>query len=300
MVPRVDDLRLDLHGRAADVGRDVELADVEAQVVEAVDACLHAPPLAVAERLGLGEGAPQLAVPLGERVADRDGVDVLLEELARLQVHELADDVDAGDLEVVLALPLRERVVQVARLGVDEVRGERLGVAPEQRVREGHVTPVEADEVQAHEQHRERVDEARGGVGLQRLAEQRAVRQRELQVLGDEHGLERLAVRVRAARDHADGLDARDVDAAQGAQQLVLAVGDLLADLLDRDDAPGQPGEAHDVTRDAAREGGEVLGGPVLEGDVPRQVEQGRVGRCRRDLQPLGTGTHGRDSLRGT
>ena len=121
------------------------------------------------------------------------------------EVHQLAGDVDAGDLEVVLALAVGEAaVVELAGLGVDEVGGEGAGVAAEEGVRERHVAPEEADDVQAHEQHGERVDEPGRGVGPQALREQRAVGQRELQVAGDEHDVERLAVGVGAVGDDGD------------------------------------------------------------------------------------------------
>jgi len=71
-----------------------------------------------------------------------DGLDT-----RRHEVHELADDVDPGDLEVVAALAVGQRVVEVAGLGVDEVRGERPRIAAEQRVRQRHVAPEEADDV---------------------------------------------------------------------------------------------------------------------------------------------------------
>ena len=66
----------------------------------------------------------------------------------------------AGDLEVVRALTVGESLVQVARLGVDQVRGERAGVAPEQQVGEGAVAPVEALHVDPDEQDDGGVDVA--------------------------------------------------------------------------------------------------------------------------------------------
>lgn len=198
--------------------------------------------------------------------------------------------------------PGEKLAVQVARLGVHEEGGERLGVAPEQRVRQRHVSPVEAHEVQAHEQDGERVDEARGRVGAQRLAEQRAVGERELQVLGDEHGLEPLAVRVLAPGDDAHRDDARHLEPAELPEQLVLAVRDRLADLLDRDHPPGEADEPHDVPRDTAGEGGERLRRPLLERDVPGQVEERRVGGRRGDLQVVhrhGSIVHGRGTRAG-
>ncbi len=278
VVPGVDDLGLDLDRGPVDVGRDVELADVEPQVVEAFDAGRDTPPLVGRERLGVRQGVPELVVPRDERVAHEDLVDVLVEQLTRGEVHELADDVGPGEVHVVAALARAQLAVQVTRLRVDEVGREGLGVASEERVGQRHVAPVEADEVQAHEQHGEGVDEPGRGVRLECLAEERAVGQRELQVLGDEHGLEALAVRVRAARDDPHGHDARHVHAAELAQELVLAVGDGLADLLDRDDAPGHAHEAHDVAGDTAGKGCEHLVGPLLERDVPGEVEQGWVG----------------------
>ncbi len=302
VVPRVHDLRLDLHGRAVDVGRDRELVDVEAEVVEVLDAGRDAPPLVRVERLGRRQRLPQLLVARDERVADRDLVHVLVEQLAGGEVHELADDVRAREVDVVRALAGGELAVQVARLGVHEEGGERLRVAPEQRVRQRHVAPVEAHEVQAHEEDGERVDEARGRVRPQRLAEQRAVGERELEVLGDEHGLEPLAVRVLAPGDDAHRDDARHLEPAELPQQLVLAVRDRLADLLDRDHPPGEADEPHDVPRDAAGEGGERLRRPLLERDVPGQVEERRVGGRRGDLQVVhrhGSIVHGRGARAG-
>ncbi len=156
--------------------------------------------------------------------------------------------------------------MQVARLGVHEEGGERLRVAPEQRVRQRHVTPVEPHEVQAHEEDGERVDEARGGVRAQRLAEQRAVGERELEVLGDEHGLEPLAVRVLSPGDDAHGDDARHLEPTELPEQLVLAVRDRLADLLDRDHPPGEADEPHDVPRDAAGRAASVSAGHSSSG----------------------------------
>jgi hypothetical protein len=51
-------LRLDVHRRAADVGRDRQLADVEAELVEPTDSRVDPPPLAAFERLWLRELQP--------------------------------------------------------------------------------------------------------------------------------------------------------------------------------------------------------------------------------------------------
>ncbi len=164
--------------------------------------------------------------------------------------------------------------MHLAGLGVDEVRRERAGVAAEERVRQRAVAPEEADEVQPHHEHRERVDEARDGVGAQRGGEQRAVGQRELQVARDDRGRQVLAGRVGAAGDDADRVDARDVAAAELEEQVVLALGDRLDGLLDGVDDSGHAHEAHDVARDAAGQRDDRVLGPLLERDVPREEQQ--------------------------
>ena len=68
--------------------------------------------------------------------------------------------------------------MQLAGLGVDQIRGEGAGVAPEQGVGQGHVTPEEADQVQPGQQHDHGVDQPIDGVLAYAAAEQRPVRQR--------------------------------------------------------------------------------------------------------------------------
>ena len=135
--------------------------------------------------------------------------------------------------QVVLALPVGQLVVQLAGLGVHQVGGERAGVAAEQRVGQRDVAPEEADQVQPGQQHDHRVDQPVDGVLPDAAAEQRAVRQRELQVPGDQDRVERLAVGVEPVGDHADRLDRRGVEPGQVAQQPVLVQGEVLEHLLD-------------------------------------------------------------------
>jgi len=96
---------------------------------------------------------------------------------AGLQVAEVAEQVGPGDDQVVLSLPGGQRVMQLAGLGVDEVRGERPRIAAEQRVRQRHVAPEEAGDVQPREQHHHGVDQAADRVLLHTRGEQRAVRE---------------------------------------------------------------------------------------------------------------------------
>ena len=164
-------------------------------------------------------------------------VEVRVQQAAGLEVAELAEEVDAGDLQVVLALAVGELVVQLAGLGVDEVGGEGAGVAAEQGVGQRDVAPQEADQVQPGQQDDHRVDEPVDGVLADAAAEQRAVGQRELQVLGDEDGVERVAGGVQPCGDDADGLDRRGVQPGEVAQQPVLVLGEVLQHLLDRVDS---------------------------------------------------------------
>ena len=88
-----------------------------------------------------------------------------------------------------------------------------------------------------------------------------------------------------ASADDPERLDAGHVEPVEVAQHLVLAHGDVGLDLLDRQDPPRQLDEPHDVPRDAPREGGQDVLGPGLQRELPGQVEQGRVGSCRGDLE---------------
>ncbi len=68
-------------------------------------------------------------------------------------------------------------------------------------------------------------------------------------------------------------------DLGQFAQQLVLVIGQPLADLLDGVDDPADPHEADDVPGDAARQRDQLLLGPLRQRGRPRQHQQvGGVG----------------------
>ena len=113
----------------------MQLGDVETEVVEAADALTdQVLALVVGNGLFGGDFGPQQVVLGADAVADVDRVGVFGEEPAGLEVHELADDVCAGQVDVVLALAVGELGVQLAGLGVDQVGGELARVAAEQRV----------------------------------------------------------------------------------------------------------------------------------------------------------------------
>ena len=106
VVPGVHDLGADADEVAGDAGHDVELGDVEAEVVELADARVDPEALAGGHQLVLGQGRPQRPVAPHDGVAGVDRVDARLEQLALLQVHELADGVGARHVEVVAPLPV--------------------------------------------------------------------------------------------------------------------------------------------------------------------------------------------------
>jgi hypothetical protein len=130
------------------------------------------------------------------------------------------------------------------------------------------------------EQDGEGVDQPGRGVGPQRLRIERAVGQGELQVPGDEAGVQGLAVGVDPAGDDRQRGHARQVEPPERAQHRILPGRDVGLDLFDGQDAAGQLDETDDVPRDTAGKRGEMVVGPVLQRDRPRQVEQGRIWSC--------------------
>jgi hypothetical protein len=164
--------------------------------------------------------------------------------------------------------------MQLAGLGVDQIGGERAGVAPEQCVGQRHVAPQEPGQVQPGQQHDHRVDQPVDRVLADAAGEQRAVRQRELQMLGDQHRVQRLTGRIEPGGDHADRLDRRGVQPVEVAQQPVFVDREVLQHLLDRVDLGADPDEADHVPGDAAGQRDQTLGRPVLQRHVPRQGDQ--------------------------
>ena len=140
--------------------------------------------------------------------------------------------------------PVGQLVVQFAGLRVDQIRGEGAGVASEQGVGQRHVSPEEADQVQPSEQHDHRVDQPVDRVLAYAAAEQRPVRQRELQMPRDQDRVQRLAVPVDPVGDHPNCLDRRNVQPGQVAEQPVLVQGQMLQHLLEGVDLLADPDEA--------------------------------------------------------
>ena len=171
--------------------------------------------------------------------------------------------------------------MQLARLGVDEVRRQRAGVAAEERVRERAVAPEEAAQMQAREQLDEPVQEVRAQVGDAAAGEERAVGERVLEVARDQHGVQVVA----AAGDDPDRLDDRQALPLEAAQERPLAAGRTLGQLLQRVERAVVLDEAHDVAADAADQVDEPLRLPLLERLAPRQVEEVRMTGARDEVE---------------
>ena len=155
VVARLDDLRMQQQAHLVARRDELDLLDVEAELVQPAQALLEAVALAEREHLVARQLVPQLVVRRSRTLAaNSNGSSTDLAAELRREVVQLAGEVLLGDVEVVLPLAVGQPLVQLARLGVDEVRGERAGVAPEERVRERAVAPEEAGEVQPDEQLR--------------------------------------------------------------------------------------------------------------------------------------------------
>ncbi len=188
MVARLDEPRTEPQSVALVRAQQLDLARVEAELVQPAQPLFQPEALVAREHLLVRQLGPQ---PVVAR-------DHLLRELERVlvaDVEQLAVEVLARDREIVRPLPVGELLVHLGRLGVDEVGGELAGVAAEERVRQRAVAPEEPGEVQAHEQLRERVEQE-----IERRRENRArqhepVRQRVVEVTREQH---RLLARPRA------------------------------------------------------------------------------------------------------
>ena len=264
-------------------GVHLDLVDVEAEVVEPLDPLLHAPELAAAELLLLGQLGPERVVLLLEALDDGVRVDIVAQVAALEQVEQLGEDVLGGDRDVVLPHLVGECRPELAGLGVDEVRREVAGAAPEQHVGEGHVAPEEVRQVQPDQQHHLRVDQRRQLLRVEAVGEQPPVGHGVLQVPGHQHRWQRFAVGRLAARDHALRDHDREAEAAQVAEDAVLAVRHLGHRLLGdvRRAAGAGADDADHVAREPSGERHEVLVVPLLERGVPGHGKQRRVGsRC--------------------
>jgi hypothetical protein len=265
------------------VGRhELHLADVEAEVVEPLEPLLEAEHVAGGELVDRGELGPQLRVALLDGEPDVPRIDVGGEAAPHLQVEQTAGHVLGGDLEVELALPVGELRVPLAGLDVDDVRRQLAGVAPEQRVRQRAVAPVEAGQMETYQEPDQGVEQAFAQVGDGQAApgQERTVGERVVEVPRDEHAV----VAVGFPGEHRDHLGGGQAVLGQLAQQAVLAKGELVGELLDHVRGGAELDEADDVAVQAedAVHRRQV---PVLERRAERQRRHLRVLRGIGQLQ---------------
>ena len=165
-------------------GLDGEFVDVEPQIVEAADAGVDAPAFTEFEGLLLGEFGPEVPVAVHDPFAGGQRIHAVLDQAALGKVHQLPGNVHAGDLQVIFALAAGQLRIELAGFSVHQIRGEGSGIAPEQRVGQRHVAPVEPGQMQPDQQQRLGVNQAGEGDLAQGLGEDGPVWQREAQVLG--------------------------------------------------------------------------------------------------------------------
>ena len=140
--------------------------------------------------------------------------------------------------------------MQLAGLRVDEIGGERAGVAAEERVRERAVAPEEAAQVQPRKQLDERVQEVRAQVRDRGAGKERAVGQRVLEVAGDQDSVEVVV----APGDEPDRFDDGQALALEPPEERPLPSRRALGKLLQRVEHAVVLDEPHDMTADAADE----------------------------------------------
>ena len=286
-IPGIDHARPHQHVGAVRGGLHLKLIHVEAELVELVDALLDLPHFVRIEGIDVGERAPQRMVAVHQPVADFDFVHIAREQLAGAQIHQLADDIRVRQVDIIFALTFGEVRMQIAGFGVHKERRVRVGITQEQHVGQRDIAPVEAGQMQPDHKHGEGVNQPFRGIGAQVPREQRAVRQRVFQMLGHQHGFERVAVLVVAPGDDGDRRDRGQIELAQPPEQLVLPFRHAARDFLHRVDIIADAHEADDVPGNASRQIHQQVIRPSGQRLVPRQSEHLRVRARRRDLQRL-------------
>ena len=105
------------------------------------------------------ELGPDGVVAIANPLCRRDGLVRIAATLHRGQVGQAEGDVLDEDLGVVGPLPIGQGLVDLARLGVDQIRLDPVAVTPEEGVRERAIAPVDAAAMEIDEEERHRVEE---------------------------------------------------------------------------------------------------------------------------------------------
>jgi hypothetical protein len=151
-----------LHRERAPVAIDRQLLDVESELVDAPYPLLDPPAVVEVDRVDPRQLVPQLLVPHPQALGDCDRVDLVGDPPARDQFVQAAGHVLDGDVDVVGPHPVTDRRVTFGRLGIDQIGHHRAGITTPQDVRQRAVAPVDAFEVQAHQQHDPRIHQPVG------------------------------------------------------------------------------------------------------------------------------------------
>ena len=140
---------------------EADLVDREAEIVEPPDPGPDRVPVVGRELRLEVELVPQRACSASrtDSAASTASSKASVAALHRAEVGQPEADVLDEDVEVVGALPVRQRGMDLARLGVDEIGLDLVAVAAEQRVRERAVAPEHARPVEVDEQRRHRVEQ---------------------------------------------------------------------------------------------------------------------------------------------
>ena len=138
----------------------------------------------------LGQLRPETFVAPAQLLGGTKWIHAMNEPLSR-DVEELAGDVLLGHHDILVALAVAQLRVELAGFGVDHVCTQGSGIAAEQRVGKGAVTPEKAGDVEPDQQVHQAVEEA----VAQRLISTRrpqnpAIGQREVEMPGDQDGVE--------------------------------------------------------------------------------------------------------------
>jgi hypothetical protein len=253
-------------GRGTD---QLDLLGVEAELVEPPQPLGDAVPLLVrAQDLLPGQLLPQRGVPAAQLLGDVQRVDVGRQQLARLQVEQLAKDPLRGQFQVVVPLPGGQLRVLLAGLRVDQVGLQRAGVVPEQRVGQRAVAPEEPGQVQPDQQLDQRVQQPVGRLAAAWPGEHGPVGGGVGEKPRDQ---DRVHLGTAVHRDP-DYVDRGDAQLVQRPQQRVLAAGQPFGQLLERVQYAVVLDETDDVPVDPAlADLHQPLVLPVRQGLVPRQ-----------------------------
>ena len=248
----VGDPGLQVNVLAVGVGDELDLVDLEAELVQAIDA-LGDPILLVSlDPVFRAHLAPEGVIAGGDVLAQMDVRFVDGHALLGGDVAHLTSDVLNHDLDVVLTAGVRQRVVDRRGLAVDQPGLDGARVEAIQNIAQGAVTPEASEEMELGQEHGEGVEELLASRTEAAAGKQLAIREGIVDVAGDEAGA-LLAGRVlEGTNNETDWPHSRAVDFTQPAQRLVIALGGFQRQLLDGIGPLLKGNEPHGMARDPA------------------------------------------------